>query len=122
MSRPEVTTASAAFSAVNGGPAFTIDEFIVRNPMSRSKFFELKRRGLGPRMLLGRLISPEAEHDWRHAMEEAANSESAKLEQARRIELARRAGKAAAASPLHASRHQAGKKRKPSSPGKRRAR
>lgn len=91
------------------GPLLSLQEFRERNKLSRTKFFELKRAGLGPRTILNGRITLEAERDWRRAMEEAATTERAKLEQARRIELAQRAGRAAAASPLHVSKQ---KKRK----------
>lgn len=91
------------------GPVLSPQEFRERNRLSRTKFFELKRDGLGPRTMLNGSITLEAERDWRREMEKAATTERAKLEHARRVELARRAGRAAAASPLHVSKQ---KKRK----------
>ena len=109
MSSPEVNEVPEP--SVNGGPAFTIDQFIARNPMSRTKFFGLKRSGLGPCMMFNKLISPKAEAAWRDKMERLANSKAAQLERARRSDASSRAGKAAAASPRHVSKHQLGKKR-----------
>ncbi len=62
--------------------AATIKEFCARNRISASTYFALKREGLGPReMLVGRAgvrISPEAEADWRRAMEARAATASPK--------------------------------------------
>jgi len=50
------------------GDAHTIPSFCVSNAISESKYFDLKRKGKGPREidLGGRtIITPEAERDWR---------------------------------------------------------
>jgi hypothetical protein len=52
----------------------TIDEFCVRNRLSRSMYYKLKRDGKAPReMNIGsrKAISPESENDWRRSMEAA---------------------------------------------------
>jgi hypothetical protein len=54
------------------GDAHTIPSFCVSNAISESKYFDLKRKGKGPREidLGGRtIITPEAERDWRAARE-----------------------------------------------------
>ena len=51
-----------------GGRALSISQFCVRNNISRSFFYKLKKRRKAPRIMDvdGRqLISPEAERDWR---------------------------------------------------------
>jgi hypothetical protein len=97
--------------AVNGGPVLTIREFLERNRISKTTFHKLRIRGLGPRQMICGRITPQAEADWRLRMEEEAASAEAQLAAARRVELAKRAARAAAASPAHVSKHQAGKKR-----------
>jgi len=50
----------------------TIPEFCERNLISRARYFTLKRAGKGPREIRVGLrtgITPEAEQDWRRAME-----------------------------------------------------
>ena len=50
----------------------TIVEFCRRNGLSRTSYFELRRRGQAPRemrLLSKVLISPEAESDWRRERE-----------------------------------------------------
>jgi hypothetical protein len=54
------------------GEMHTIFSFCVSNQISQSKYFQLKRQGLGPREieLDGRIIiTPEAEQDWRRERE-----------------------------------------------------
>jgi hypothetical protein len=68
------------------GDAHTIKSFCEANAISETKFFNLKRDGKGPREidLDGRiLITPEAEADWRRAMEaETAAKRQAEAESA----------------------------------------
>jgi 3-methyladenine DNA glycosylase Mpg len=55
--------------------AMSIREFCENNDISPSTYFNLKKRGLGPReMAVGNriTISPEAEADWRVEREQAA--------------------------------------------------
>jgi hypothetical protein len=50
------------------GQALSISQFCVRNNISRSFFYKLKKHGKGPRIMEvdgRRMISPEAERDWR---------------------------------------------------------
>lgn len=91
--------------------AFTRNEFCFRNHISKTKYHELQRRGLGPRTMLGR-ITEEAEKEWQRAMEARDASEAVQLERQRRVELASRAGKISAASPLHVSNAGSRKKKK----------
>jgi predicted DNA-binding transcriptional regulator AlpA len=51
-----------------GGQALSIPQFCARNNISRSFFYKLKKRGKAPRTMDvdgRRIISPEAERDWR---------------------------------------------------------
>jgi hypothetical protein len=64
------------------GDAHTILSFCISNAISQSKYFDLKRKGKGPRELRidGRvLISPQAENDWR-AQREAETAEVRRIE------------------------------------------
>jgi hypothetical protein len=85
-----------------GRVAFTRREFCFRNHISLTKYHDLLRNGLGPRTMLGR-ITEEAEKEWQRQMEERDASEAVQLARQRRVEIAKRAGKIAAASPLHVS-------------------
>ena len=87
----------------------TPTEFCFAEHLSKSTYHELKKRGLGPVELVVPgtkiiRITPEARDAWHAMMAELAGTESARLEAERRRELAVMAGKAAAASPRHASR------------------
>jgi hypothetical protein len=85
-----------------------IREFCKVEKFSLAFFYELERRGLGPKMLevpgtnVRRVV--ESHESWRARMAEHAKSEAAQLERERRREIASTAGKAAAASPLHISK------------------
>jgi len=75
--------------------------------ISLAKYFELKKRGLGPAItdIDGvQRITPEAREEWHKRMAELAKGEAARLEAERRRELAVIAGRAAALSPKHVSR------------------
>jgi predicted DNA-binding transcriptional regulator AlpA len=51
-----------------GGQALSISQFCARNNISRSFFYKLKKRGKAPRTMDvdgRRIISPDAERDWR---------------------------------------------------------
>jgi hypothetical protein len=53
----------------------TIDEFCVRNRISRGMFYKLKKNGKAPRLMsIGtrQVIAPEAENEWRRSMEAVA--------------------------------------------------
>jgi hypothetical protein len=73
--------------------ALTVPEFCWLEHLSKSKFFELKRRGLAPTTTdvdgLQR-ISPQSREDWHERMAALAKSEAAQLEAERRRELADR--------------------------------
>jgi hypothetical protein len=63
------------------GDAHTIPSFCESNAISESKYFDLKRRGKGPREIdLGDriIITPEAERDWR--VEREAETEAKRRE------------------------------------------
>jgi hypothetical protein len=84
-------------------------QFCWAENISLAKYFELKKRGLGPAItdIDGvQRITPEAREEWHKRMAELANGEAARLEAERRRELAALAGRAAAASPLHVSKRQ----------------
>ena len=77
--------------------------------ISLAKYFELKKRGLGPDVTdidgLQR-ITPESREAWHERMAERAKGEAARLQAERRRELAVIAGRAAALSPKHVSKRQ----------------
>jgi len=59
--------------------SFSINEFCVRHALSRSKFYKLRRAGLGPKeMQLGGMvrISAMAEADWQRACEKIAQAKA----------------------------------------------
>ncbi len=64
----------------------TIREFCCRNSLSHTSYFELRRRGQGPRemrVLSKILISPEAERDWRRERETPDERDCATIERLR---------------------------------------
>jgi hypothetical protein len=89
--------------------ALTRAEFCALERMSLSTFHKLKRAGLGPDevhfpgMAFVR-ITAEARREWHERIEAWRKSKAAELEEQRRSALASRAGKKAAASPLHISK------------------
>jgi hypothetical protein len=55
--------------------AFTVDEFLVRNRISRGLFYKMVKAGTGPRVMKAgarTLISAAAERDWHRALEAMA--------------------------------------------------
>lgn len=94
--------------------SLTRAQFCELENMSLSTFHKLKRAGNGPAethfpgMTFAR-ITPEARREWHARMEEWRKSDAAKLEQQRRIAVARAAGKKAIESPLHVSKRPKGK-------------
>lgn len=59
--------------------SFSINEFCARNGISRATFYNLKRAGIAPRVMvvLGRqLVSAQAEADWQRDREAAADNAS----------------------------------------------
>jgi hypothetical protein len=93
--------------------SLTIGEFCLSERISRSTFYDLDKRGLGPEIdsVPGtriRRITPSARRAWRERMRELRASEAAQLEQERKRAQAQEAGRIAAQSPLHVSnRHKA---------------
>jgi hypothetical protein len=82
-------------------------EFCEIENISRSKFFSLKKRGLGPALLnIDGLIriTPKAREAWHKRLAKLAKSKAAHLEAERRRKLAEIAGRIAAASPKHISK------------------
>jgi hypothetical protein len=89
--------------------AFTIGEFCARNSISATTFHKLKKEGRGPNeMHLGTAIriSAEAKMVWRRARETPDEAELRLIqrEQEARRRSARKAAKAAVASPHHVSK------------------
>ncbi len=87
----------------------TIAEFCRKERISRAAYYDLRKRGLGPDVFeipstRIKRITPESHAAWRERMAELAKSETARLEAARRRELAKAAGKKAAASARHISK------------------
>jgi hypothetical protein len=110
--RPEVTGRAGAGDVC---AAFSVEEFCRRNDISEALFWKLRRENRGPQcMELGRIlrITPHAEAAWHRAREnpDAAETELIARARAMRTRLARKAGKAAAASPKHISKQ--GRRRK----------
>jgi hypothetical protein len=88
--------------------SLTRSEFCYVENMSPTKYHGLKNKGLGPEeMNLDGMIriTPEARARWHGRMAELARSEAAQLEAERRRAQAAAAGRIAAQSPLHVSRH-----------------
>jgi hypothetical protein len=98
-------------------PSKSIAEFCRAERISKSVYYEMKRRGIGPVELIipGTKvirITPEAQTAWRTRMAELAKSETAQLEAERRSAQTAEAGKIAAASPLHISKRVAHKQQR----------
>jgi hypothetical protein len=96
--------------------AQTISQFCRAESLSKSTYYALRRRGLGPeeqRVPGTKIIriSAEARAAWREQMAEFARTEAAQLETERRRKLASTAGQIAARSPRHISRRRAGQRR-----------
>ena len=78
--------------------------------ISLAKYFELKKKGLGPRVedIDGvKRITPQAREEWHKRMAELAKGEAAQLEAERRRETASIAGRKAAQSEFHVSKRRA---------------
>jgi hypothetical protein len=87
----------------------TIAEFCESEHISKTTFYGLLKRNLGPEVFevpgtTIKRITPAAREAWHALMRELAESEAAKLEVERRRELAAVAGRIAARSPLHVSK------------------
>lgn len=77
--------------------------------ISKATHYKLKRLGLAPAEWCPpgtniHRITPAADAEWEAKMAELSQQQTAQLEQQRRVELAKAAGQAAAASPRHISR------------------
>jgi hypothetical protein len=65
-----------------GGQALSISQFCARNNISRSFFYKLKKLGKAPRTMDvegRRIISPDAERDWRLERERDAAEAACRL-------------------------------------------
>jgi formiminotetrahydrofolate cyclodeaminase len=94
---------------IDTAPSKTIAEFCAAENISKSVYYDLRRRNLGPEesRIVGTTIvriTNEAHAAWRERMAELAKSKSAELEAARRRAQTAEAGKIAAQSPRHVSR------------------
>jgi hypothetical protein len=89
--------------------SLTIKEFCKRHHISRGKYFDMRKAGIGPaEMRLGRAlvrITDEADRAWQHARQNPTGSELVEIERGKADLAARgsRAGSAGAASPKHIS-------------------
>jgi hypothetical protein len=86
----------------------TISEFCRAKRISKSSYYEMKKRGIGPDEFIipGTAvirITPQSEAAWDQRIAELSKSKAAKLEAQRRTA---QAGKMAAMSPKHPSRRQ----------------
>ncbi len=101
----ENTTAATATGVV--APAETINAWCEIEALSKSAFYALSKKGLGPRTVrvpgtkIIRIV--ESHQSWRDRMAELAASAEAELETQRRRAQSREAGKVAAQSPTHVS-------------------
>jgi hypothetical protein len=87
--------------------SLSLGEFCYAERISKSKYYALKRKQLGPHEIsIDGLIRITAQSyaAWRARMAELAKGEAARLEAERRRELAVIAGRLAAQSPNHVSR------------------
>jgi hypothetical protein len=107
----------AASRAAAAEPALSISAFCQAEGMSRSTYYKLRRRGLGPEVtevvlpaapgekgLMLVRISADAHRQWREKIAQMRASEAAELEAARAHAQRVAAAKLAAASPAHVSR------------------
>jgi hypothetical protein len=92
------------------GASKTVAEFCRAESLSKTSYYQLQRRGLGPDELRPPgtkiiRVTAAAHAAWRERMAELSRSKAAELEVERRREQATIAGRAAAQSPRHVSRH-----------------
>jgi hypothetical protein len=90
------------------GPSLSIPDFCAGEGFSRSFFFKLERKHLGPETysIPGtriRRITARARREWRARMVALSKEREAQLEHERRVAQTRAAGRAAVASPAHIS-------------------
>jgi hypothetical protein len=97
-------------------PGETIKDWRIFEGISSTSFYELERRGLGPRTnrvpgtKIVRVIESHA--SWRERMAELAAAKAGELETARRRKQASIAGKLGAKSPDHGRHHRGARKRR----------
>jgi hypothetical protein len=96
---------------IDTAPSKTIAEFCAAENISKSVYYDLRRRKLGPEesRIFGTTIvriTNESHVAWRENMAELAKSKAAELEAVRRRAQTAAAGKIAAKSPLHVSRRE----------------
>jgi hypothetical protein len=87
-------------------PSMSLQRFMALEDMSTATFYDLKRRGLAPRIVNPpgtnwQRITAAERRAWHERMYKLGQKEEAKREAERRAALASRAGKLAAQSPLH---------------------
>jgi hypothetical protein len=95
----------------------TIGEFCQDERISKSVYYDMKRRGIGPVELVipGTKvirITHEAQANWRQRMAQLSKGRAMRLETERRRKQTTQAGKIAAASPLHVSKRVAHKRQR----------
>jgi hypothetical protein len=91
------------------GPSKSLPEWGAYKGYSKATVYKMKRAGLLPELLIVPgfnvpRITARADREWEERMKRLAQEKTAKLEQARRVDHARRAGKAAARSENHISK------------------
>jgi len=83
----------------------TIKEFCQRHRISETKYFSLRKKGLGPRELVigarSIRITQESDIEWQQRMAEYAVSQQARRERERQLELARAGAARSIASANH---------------------
>jgi hypothetical protein len=87
--------------------SFTVKQFLARNQLSRTHYYELKKLGLGPREYWVNdtcRISAEAERDWIIANENITDGK-ARVRALRRRNRALKGAAVSIASPEHVSKH-----------------
>jgi hypothetical protein len=92
-------------------------QFCLVENMSPSTYNTLKNKGLGPKEtwfpgMAFKTISPKARAEWHKMLDEMRDERAMKIEHQRRVEHAKVAGAAAAASPLHVSKQKKAKARR----------
>jgi hypothetical protein len=90
-------------------PSKSLPEWGAFHKLSKATVYKMKRAGLLPELLIVPgfnvpRVTARADREWEERMKRLAQEKTAKLEQARRVEHARRAGQAAARSENHISK------------------
>jgi hypothetical protein len=100
------------------GPSKSLPEWGALKGYSKATVYKMKRAGLLPELLIVPgfnlpRITPRADREWQERMARLAQEKAAKLEQARRADHARRAGKRASRWPyLRAGRRRRSRPRR----------